>query len=49
MAIREITGNGIDAVPYLVIEGKKRDVTLEGAREVNEYVNTLKRVIKESS
>lgn len=49
MLIREQAGNGIDAVPYIVVEGKKRDHTLEGCREVTEYVNTLNRVIKESS
>lgn len=49
MLIREQAGNGIDAVPYIVIEGKRRDVTLEGAKEVDEYVKNLERVIKESS
>lgn len=49
MAIREQAGNGIDAVPHLVIEGKKRDATVEGCREVEEYVNALNRVVKESS
>lgn len=49
MAIREQAGNQIDAVPHLVIEGKRRDHTVEGCREVDEYVATLNRVIKESS
>lgn len=49
MLIREQAGNGIDAVPHLVIEGKKRDVTIEGCREVSEYTTALNRVIKESS
>lgn len=49
MLIREQAGNGIDAVPYIVIEGKRRDVTLEGAKEVDEFVKALNRVIKESS
>lgn len=48
MLIREQAGNGIDAVPYIVIEGKRRDMTLEGCREVEEYVKALKQVIKES-
>ncbi|KAK3673513.1 hypothetical protein LTR78_006747 [Recurvomyces mirabilis] len=48
MLIREQAGNGIDAVPYIVIEGKRRDVTLEGCREVKEYVKALQTVIKES-
>lgn len=48
MSIREQAGNGIDAVPYIVIEGKRRDITLEGCREVEEYVKALRQVIKES-
>lgn len=48
MLIREQAGNGIDAVPYIVIEGKRRDVTLEGCREVEEYVKALQTVIRES-
>lgn len=49
MLIREQAGNGIDSVPYIVIEGKRRDITLEGCREVEEYVKSLQKVIKESS
>lgn len=49
MMIREQAGNGIDSVPYIVFEGKRRDITLEGAREVDEYVKTLNKIIKESS
>jgi predicted DsbA family dithiol-disulfide isomerase len=37
MAIREQTRNGVDAVPYIVFEGRKRDLTLQGAKEVDEY------------
>jgi len=48
MAIREQTGNGVDSVPYVVVEGKRRDFTLIGAKEVNEYVKTLEQCIKES-
>ena len=48
MLIREQRGNGIDAVPYIVFEGKRRDVTLEGCREVGEYVKALQTIIKES-
>lgn len=48
MLIREQAGNGIDAVPYIVIEGKRRDFTLQGAKEVPEYVKALEQVIKES-
>ena len=49
MLIREQAGNGIDAVPYIVVEGKRRDVTLLGCKEVDEYVKALHQVIKESS
>ena len=49
MLIREQVGNGIDAVPYIVIEGKRRDISLEGAKSVDEYVKALQQVIKESS
>lgn len=48
MLIREQASNGVDAVPYIVIEGKRRDFTLEGAKDVEEYVKTLQQVIKES-
>lgn len=50
MLIREQAGNGIDAVPYMyiVIEGERRDITLEGAKTVDDYVQALKTVIKES-
>lgn len=48
MLIREQAGNGIDSVPHVVIEGKRRDITLEGCREVDEYVKSLNKIIKES-
>lgn len=49
MLIREQKGNGVDAVPYVVFEGKRRDFTLEGCKEVEEYVKVLQQVVKESS
>lgn len=49
MLIREQISNGIDSVPFVVIEGKKRDITLEGAKEVDEYRKALEQVIKEST
>lgn len=49
MLIREQAGNQVDAVPYVVIEGKRRDVSLEGAREVEEYVSALEKIVKESA
>ncbi|KAL2038206.1 hypothetical protein N7G274_009154 [Stereocaulon virgatum] len=48
MLIREQAGNGIDAVPYIVLEGKRRDFTLEGAKEVEDYVKEFEKVAKES-
>lgn len=48
MLIREQAGNGVDSVPYVVIEGKRRDVTLIGAKEVDEYVKALETIVKES-
>lgn len=49
MQIREQAGNGVDAVPFIVIEGKRRDITLEGAKDVAEYVKALEQIIKEAS
>ena len=48
MLIREQASNGIDAVPYVVLEGKRRDFTLEGAKEVEEYLKEFEKVVKES-
>ena len=48
MLIREQAGNGVDSVPYVVFEGKRRDFTVEGAREVEEYVKEMEKVVKES-
>ncbi|KAF2122935.1 thioredoxin-like protein [Lophiotrema nucula] len=49
MAIREQAGNGVDSVPYVMFEGKRRDFTLVGAKDVAEYVKTLEQVGKECS
>ena len=48
MLIKEQAGNGIDSVPYIVLEGKRRDITLEGAREVDEYLREFDKIVKES-
>jgi len=48
MLIREQAGNGIDSVPYVVVEGKRRDVTIVGAKDVEDYVKVLEQVVKES-
>lgn len=49
MLVREQASNGIDAVPYVVFEGKRRDMTLQGAKEVDEYIKTMEKIAKESS
>ena len=36
------------AVPYIVLEGKRRDFTLEGAKEVDDYLKEFEKVVKES-
>ena len=48
MLMREQASNGIDAVPYIVLEGKRRDFALEGAREVEEYLKEFEKVARES-
>jgi len=47
--ITEQAQNGVDSVPYINIEGKRRDFTVLGAQEVGDYVKTLEKVIKESA
>ncbi|KAM0714457.1 hypothetical protein Q7P37_010244 [Cladosporium fusiforme] len=47
MDVREQAGNGIDSVPYVVLEGKKRDITLVGCKEVDEYRKALEQIVKE--
>jgi predicted DsbA family dithiol-disulfide isomerase len=46
-AIREQAGNGVDSVPYVVVEGRRRDFTLVGAKGVEEYGKVLEQVAKE--
>ncbi|KAL0942697.1 dsba oxidoreductase [Colletotrichum truncatum] len=46
--IRMSAIDGVDAVPHVVIEGRRRDLTLIGAKEVEEYVKALNTIIKES-
>ncbi|KAF2686764.1 thioredoxin-like protein [Lentithecium fluviatile CBS 122367] len=45
--IREQVGDGVDSVPYIVFEGRRRDFTLVGAKEVEEYAKLLGQVEKE--
>lgn len=44
LLIREQANNGIDTVPHIMIQGKKREFTLEGATETKEYLKALKDV-----
>jgi len=46
--IRGQEANGIDAVPFITMEGKKRDLHLEGAKEVEQYVKALETIAKEN-
>lgn len=48
-AVREQAGNGVDSVPYVVFEGRKRDFTEVGAKGVEEYAKVLGQVAKEAS
>ncbi|KAJ2968850.1 hypothetical protein NQ176_g8975 [Zarea fungicola] len=44
-----LVGSDVDAVPVVRIEGKKRDLTLTGAKEVGAYIKALETVAKDSS
>lgn len=46
--IREQNRNAVDSVPNIVFEGKRRDITLVGAKEVEEYEKALASIVKES-
>ena len=48
MLVREQAGNGVDSVPYIMFEGKKRDLTEIGAKEVDDYLRCLETIAKES-
>ncbi|KAL8866502.1 MAG: hypothetical protein Q9174_006269 [Haloplaca sp. 1 TL-2023] len=41
MLLREQAGNGVDSVPYITFEGRRRDFTLVGAKETAETANAL--------
>ncbi|KXJ87742.1 hypothetical protein Micbo1qcDRAFT_190192 [Microdochium bolleyi] len=45
--IRMSKSDGVDSVPTVVFEGKRRDVTLVGAKEVFEYEKALATIVKE--
>jgi predicted DsbA family dithiol-disulfide isomerase len=46
--IRSI-GMDIDSVPTVIIEGRRRDLTLTGLKEVAEYVKAFGTITKEST
>ena len=46
--MREQIPNGVYAVPYIVIEGRKRDWTLVGLKDVEEHVKALETIIKKT-
>jgi predicted DsbA family dithiol-disulfide isomerase len=48
-AVRRQADDGVDAVPWIVVEGRRRDFTLVGAKEVGEYEKALKDVLKEAA
>lgn len=48
MMIREQAGNGIDSVPTIMIEGRKRDLTFTGAKEVEEYLKAFEQIAREA-
>ncbi|KAF2821924.1 thioredoxin-like protein [Ophiobolus disseminans] len=47
-AIREQAQNGVDSVPYVVVEGRRRDFTLVGAKSEEDYRKVLEQVVKEA-
>lgn len=47
MLMQEQRANGVDSVPLVVVEGRKRDFTVQGAKEVDEYLAVLERVVGE--
>lgn len=46
--IREQIGEGVDSVPTVRIEGRRRDLTLVGAKSVEDYVKAFVTIAKES-
>jgi predicted DsbA family dithiol-disulfide isomerase len=47
MAVREQEGNGVDSVPWVVVEGRKRDFALVGAKTAEEYGKVFRQVERE--
>lgn len=47
--LRESAMNGIDSVPHIVFEGRRRDITLVGAKDVSDYIKAMETIAKEST
>ncbi len=47
--VQEQASNGVDSVPFMIIEGRRRDLTIQGANEVEDYVKALNQIVKESA
>ncbi|KAJ4407300.1 hypothetical protein N0V82_009938 [Gnomoniopsis sp. IMI 355080] len=49
MVLRESAQNGIDSVPHIVFEGRRRDLTVIGAKDVGDYIKAMETIAKEST
>ena len=49
LLIQEQVGNGVDSVPTITFEGKKRDFTETGAKETEHYLKIMEQIAKESA
>ncbi|KAH7025761.1 thioredoxin-like protein [Microdochium trichocladiopsis] len=47
--IQMSNSDGVDSVPTVVFEGRRRDLTLVGAKEAFEYEKAMSTIVKESS
>ncbi|KAI0134331.1 thioredoxin-like protein [Xylariales sp. AK1849] len=47
--VRMVGMDGVDSVPTVMFEGRRRDLTLTGAKEFEEYEKSLRTIVKESS
>lgn len=47
--LRESASNGIDSVPHIVFEGRRRDLTLVGAKDIGDYLKAMGTIAKEST
>lgn len=47
--LRGQVSNGVDALPLVVFEGRRRDFTLKGAKEVEDYLAVVEKLVKETT